>query len=85
LRELKSTAACPSAGIFASGRLLVNPDWFEELAFPDQVFVMAHELLHLALQSHERSIGTDPARFNIAHDCIINDVLVEALGRPIPA
>src|SRR5258708_26979634 len=46
---------------------------------------MAHELLHLALQSHERGIGTDPARFNVAHDYIINDVLAEALGHPIPA
>lgn len=79
-----------TAGIFASGRLLVNPPWFLALPRPDAVFVLAHELLHLALRSHERDDRSDPAMFNIAHDCIINDILVEALGRqdmqePVPA
>lgn len=80
----------PTAGIFASGRLVFNPEWFLKLARPDAIFVMAHELLHLALRSHERDDRSDPHLFNIAHDCIINDILVEGLGRqdlpePVPA
>jgi predicted metal-dependent peptidase len=74
-----------TAGIFASGRLLVNPEFFAELDRAGATFVMAHELLHLALRSHERSTGSDPHRFNCAHDYIINDMLVHDLGGSVPA
>ncbi len=69
-----------SAGIFASGRLLVNPLWFQRLNRSEQAFVMAHELMHLALQTHARAEGSDARLFNIAHDYIINDMLTEAFG-----
>jgi hypothetical protein len=72
-------------GIFPSGRLLVNPRWFAALAPGDAAFVVAHELLHLALHTHQRASGTEPRLFNCAHDYIINDMLAQALGRPVPA
>src|SRR5690349_11890981 len=65
----------PTAGIFASGRMVVNPTWFQQLERPDRTFVMAHELLHLALQTHTRGEGTNGWLVNIAHDYIINDML----------
>jgi predicted metal-dependent peptidase len=71
--------------IFQSGRLVVNPDWFKTLNRAEATFVMAHELLHLALKTHERTIESDPQLFNWAHDYIINDMLVESLGGPVPA
>jgi putative metallopeptidase-like protein len=67
-------------GVFRSGRLLVNPAWFLTLDRPAARFAVAHELLHLALRTHERAVGSDLALFNLAHDAIINDMLVEALG-----
>lgn len=73
-----------TAGIFQSGRLLVNPAWFVKQKREDAVFVMAHELLHLALRTHNRTQGTDHEHFNIAHDYIINDMLAQSLGRPVP-
>ena len=73
-----------SAGVFPSGRLLVNADWFLDFTDPERAFVLGHELLHLALRSHTRAGGTDPARFNIAHDLIINDILETELGMPAP-
>jgi hypothetical protein len=85
LVEVHADARVPTAGITASGKLLVSPDWFCALPVADRAFVAAHELLHLAFQSHERGLGSDPMHFNVAHDFIINDVLVEALGRPVTA
>lgn len=38
-----------TAGIFASGRLVVNTEWFLEFNSLEQAFVIAHELLHLGL------------------------------------
>ena len=75
-----------TAGIFASGRLLVNPEWFGELSLADATFVMAHELLHLALRTHERASYKQRRLFNIAHDYIINDILKRELGlQEVPA
>lgn len=69
-----------TAGVFPSGRLLVNPAWFLKLGPREGAFVMAHELLHLALRTHQRAAGTDDEQFNAAHDFIINDILEQAFG-----
>ncbi|HEX3314733.1 MAG TPA: VWA-like domain-containing protein [Gemmataceae bacterium] len=72
-------ARVPTMGIFASGRLAVNPAFVDSLTPPDLLFVLTHELYHLTLRTHDRQVGTDPAEFNIAHDYIINDLLCEEL------
>jgi hypothetical protein len=78
-------ARSQTCAIFASGRLVVNPEWFERLDRPEAAFVIAHELLHLALHTHERGPGTDSQLFNLAHDLVINDMLAETFGRTPPA
>lgn len=76
----------PSMGIFASGRLLVNPGFTARLKDSELVFVLAHELLHLALRTHDRARGSGRLEFNYAHDYIINDILRAELGfASIPA
>jgi predicted metal-dependent peptidase len=76
----------PTMGVFASGRLVVNPDFTARLNDNELVFVLAHELLHLALRTHERAKGSGQLEFNYAHDYIINDMLRSALGvATIPA
>lgn len=76
----------PTMGVFASGRMLVNPDFTARLSADDLVFVLAHELLHLALRTHDRARGSAALEFNYAHDYIINDMLRHALGTAtIPA
>ena len=48
--------------------------------------MLAHELLHLALRTHDRARGSGRLEFNYAHDYIINDMLRHALGvTTIPA
>jgi predicted metal-dependent peptidase len=76
----------PTMGIFASGRLVANPGFTARLSASDLVFVLAHELLHLALKTHDRAVGSGRLEFNYAHDYIINDILRHALGvAKIPA
>ena len=76
----------PTMGVFASGRLVANPAFAARLSGDDLVFVLAHELLHLALRTHDRARGSGQLEFNYAHDYIINDMLRDALGAAtIPA
>jgi predicted metal-dependent peptidase len=76
----------PTMGIFASGRLVANPAFVARLTDNDLIFVLAHELLHLALRTHDRAKGSGQLEFNYAHDYIINDMLRMALGvSAIPA
>ena len=76
----------PTMGVFASGRLAVNPDFVRRLNDADLQFVLAHEMLHLALRTHDRAKGAGRLEFNYAHDYIINDLLRAELGRTtIPA
>jgi predicted metal-dependent peptidase len=70
----------PTMGIFASGRLVANRGFTNKLSQADLQFVLAHELLHLALRTHDRAPGSTRIEFNYAHDYIINDILREALG-----
>lgn len=70
----------PTMGVFASGRLVANPAFAAKLKDGELVFVLAHEMLHLALRTHERARGADRLAFNYAHDYIINDILRGALG-----
>lgn len=74
-----------TAGIFPSGRMVVSPEWFLDLRPGEALFVVAHELMHLSLRTHDRRGGMDHRAVNIAHDYIINDMLAEALEREIPA
>ncbi len=67
-----------TAGISASGRLLINPQFLENQSLQDLGFILAHELMHLVLQTHEREGNfADHDLVNIAHDFIINDDLME--------
>jgi predicted metal-dependent peptidase len=73
-----------TAGVFASGRIVVNPEFLAEVGRMGAAFVLAHELMHLALDSHERSEGSDHVTFNYAHDYIINDMLAEDMHTGVP-
>lgn len=76
----------PTMGVFASGRMIANPQFVARLKESDLVFVLAHEMLHLAFRTHERARGSDRLEFNYAHDYIINDLLRAELGvQSIPA
>ena len=76
----------PTMGIFASGRLVANAAFTAKLSANDLHFVLAHELMHLALRTHDRAVGSGQLEFNYAHDYIINDMLRHAFNvATIPA
>lgn len=67
-----------TAGITATGRLLINPQFLEQLNLQELSFVLAHELMHLVLQTHERKGNFKNHQLvNVAHDFIINDDLLD--------
>ncbi len=70
----------PTMGVFASGRMVANREFVARLKDNELIFVLAHELLHLALRTHDRAKGSGRLEFNYAHDYIINDILRAELG-----
>jgi predicted metal-dependent peptidase len=84
LVRLKPTHYYDVAAVGASGLLCVNPDVFSRIPLADAGFVLAHELLHLALDTHRRQGSADPYLVNVAHDFIINDMLSDEMGRGVP-
>lgn len=82
--RVKVTKKYPVAAIGASGLMLVNPKVFAESQLPDLVFVVAHELMHLALDTFGRGGNAKHQLVNVAHDYVINDILSVELNRPVP-
>jgi predicted metal-dependent peptidase len=82
--RVKVSRRRPVAAIGSTGLMLVNPRVFSESPLPDLVFVAAHELMHLALDTFGRIGHADPYLVNVAHDYVINDILSVELGRPVP-
>jgi predicted metal-dependent peptidase len=82
--RVKVTRKYPVAAMGASGLMLVNPRVFADAPISDLVFVVAHELLHLALDTFGRGGTADARLVNIAHDYVINDILSVELNRPVP-
>jgi predicted metal-dependent peptidase len=84
LCRVRATPYFAVAAVGSSGLVAVNPDVFTRIPLADAAFVLAHELMHLALDSHGRQGAADPYLVNVAHDFIINDMLGEEIGRGVP-
>ena len=56
-------------------KIYYNPAFFDQLTVPQIVFVLAHEVMHIALEHGFRRNGRDPMLFNVACDYAINLVL----------
>jgi predicted metal-dependent peptidase len=58
--------------------LFYNPGFVDALTTPQLVGVLAHEVLHPALQHHTRRRDRSPARWNKACDFAINPLILDA-------
>lgn len=75
----------PVAAVTKTGRVLVNPIVFTTIAIREATYVIAHELLHVALDTFSRETDFDDAEtVNMAHDYIINDFLRSELHMDPP-
>ncbi len=63
--------------------LYYNPEFVDTLNSATLAGVLAHEVMHPALQHHVRRSGRDPRRWNEACDYAINPLLLDA-GLSLP-
>ena len=52
-----------------------NPAFLASLTSDEQIFVVAHEAMHIAFQHIPRTLGKDNDTWNIATDAVINKIL----------
>ena len=70
------TEEVATASINRAGLIRINPGFFLQLPSIAQcAFLLAHEVLHVALGIHWRSAHHQPERANRAHDYVINLLL----------
>ena len=84
LVRVKATRRVAVAAVAASGLVLIHPDVFAKIPLGEAAFVLAHEMLHLALDTHGRQGDANRLLVNYAHDYIINDILGDELERDPP-
>jgi predicted metal-dependent peptidase len=63
--------------------LYFNPEFVDSLRSAELIGVLAHEVMHPALQHHTRRRGRNPKRWNMACDYAINPMLLDA-GLTLP-
>jgi predicted metal-dependent peptidase len=78
-RETRSVQTMATDGV----SLFYNPDFVATLPAVELCGVLAHEVLHPALQHHVRRGNRSPVRWNKACDYAINPLVVDA-GLPLP-
>jgi predicted metal-dependent peptidase len=84
LVRVKASQRVSVAAVAPSGLVIIQPRIFAHIALADAAFVLAHELLHLALDTHGRQGEADRLLVNFAHDFVINDMLRDELERDPP-
>lgn len=60
--------------------LYYNTDFLSELELPEVVFVLVHEVCHIAMKHNGRRGQRDPEMWNIACDLYINKVICDEFG-----
>jgi predicted metal-dependent peptidase len=78
-REQRSIPTMATDGV----SLYYNPEFVDTLNSATLAGVLAHEVMHPALQHHVRRSGRDPRRWNEACDYAINPLLLDA-GLSLP-
>lgn len=67
----------PTADTDCNSVIRYNPNYLNSLNEKQQLFVLAHEVCHIAFNHFERGKGKDPYTWNIATDAVINDLLAK--------
>ena len=74
---LRATEEVPVAAVTPRGVILYNPKAIETLSVEEIVFLLCHEVMHVALSHATRRGDRDHMIFNIACDAVINETLIE--------
>jgi Uncharacterized protein conserved in bacteria len=65
-------------------RIYYNPDYMAALSEEERLFVLAHEVCHIAFDHVFRSAGKDPSLWDLATDAVVNAFLEEDGLSPVP-
>ena len=77
-RPVIETDCVPYAAVRPDGQILFNPNCVNELNKRQLIFLLCHEILHVALGHNFRQGSRDARRWNIACDAVINELLIQA-------
>ena len=77
-RPIKYGDEVPTAGMSATGQIMLNPEWVEPLTVKNIMFLLAHEAMHYMLSHALRRQHRDHRAWNVACDKVINDTLIDA-------
>jgi predicted metal-dependent peptidase len=77
LRIARPDDGVTTAAVTPNGTLILDEAWCTRLTDAELRFVVAHEVLHPALNFWGRLGNRDPMRFNYAHDLAINALLAQ--------
>jgi predicted metal-dependent peptidase len=77
-RPIKYGDEVPTAGMSATGQMMLNPAWVEPLTVKNIMFLMAHEAMHYMLAHALRRKHRNHNAWNVACDKVINDTLIDA-------
>ena len=77
-RTIKYGDEVPTAGMSATGQIVLNPEWVEPLTVKEIMFLLAHEAMHYMLSHALRRQNRDHTAWNVACDKVINDTLIDA-------
>ena len=77
-RPIKYGDEVPTAGMSATGQMMLNPAWVEPLTVKNIMFLMAHEAMHYMLSHALRRKHRKFEAWNVACDKVINDTLIDA-------
>ncbi len=71
---VRESTLVSTAGVSGT-TIYINPNLFNDASIQDQVFLLAHELLHLALQHQPRKGWREKVKWNLACDIVVNDII----------
>lgn len=82
--EMVPCEQVPLAGVTPTGKILYNPERCEQLPVQQLIFLLAHEVLHVAFDHSLRKENRDHWLWNVAGDAVINETLIAlGVGQPI--
>ena len=70
-QEIEDTGIMKNDG----STIFYDPRYMSTLSDNDQLFLLAHELCHIAFEHKERGVGKDPTVWMSATDAVINQML----------
>lgn len=82
--EMKAVDYVPLAAVTPKGQILYNEEACERHSVEELIFLLAHEVLHIAFNHALRRDVRDHKKWNVACDAVINETLIDlGIGRMI--